>query len=369
MLHHMQNQTIALGIVEGRHQRGNAFLVDILKAEDLMRPSTLSAMPYSALLVCGIAWILLFVGSYFRYILYIHLLHKYRKKELTPIDVLTLMATLIQHVTMAFKILFYTLLLYKGWSLDHWTWTLDDGGQYLCFFTKFLLQFEMYYACIGSLGIAMFRILYITRNDLVKYVIGERNLLRLILFGGLFLATIMTSTTFMNDYEKLLMENCNIPANHQILIILDEYTQSGGRPSLYHYFVYPRIANGLIMLLMTFAEISIYFTFFHFLYRHDNNERLRRLLEPHVIRQRNKINAITLFGQFCSFLFELCIWILIIIIMLFGKHSRGLWAVLSILRVIFFTCMTIVEVITSSSLRQKLFIQIRKIKSSLTALN
>ena len=110
------------------------------------------------------------------------------------------------------------------------------------------------------------------------------------------------------------------------------------------------------MLLVTISELSIYIILFRFMYLHDNSERLRRLLEPTVIRQRNKTNAITFFGQFCSFLLEVSIWMVFIFAMLIGgKYSVSLLAAVSILRTISFTCMTIIEVITSSSLRSRMY--------------
>ena len=151
------------------------------------------------------------------------------------------------------------------------------------------------------------------------------------------------------------MKHCHTPANFNIFKILDEYEQGKGKSSIYQYFIYPRIASGGIMLLVTISELSIYIVLFRFMYLHDNNERLRRLLEPNVIRQRNKTNAITFFGQFCSFLFEISIWILFIFAMLIGgKNSVGLLAAFSILKTISFTCMTVIEVMTSSSLRSKM---------------
>ena len=150
-----------------------------------------------------------------------------------------------------------------------------------------------------------------------------------------------------------------MPVNLNLFRMLDEYEQGKGGSPIYEYFIYPRIAIGGIMLFMTISEIIIYIIFFRFIYLHDNTERLRALLEPNVIRKRNKTNAITFFGQFCSFLFEVSIWILFTFAMLVGNVSVVLLAVFSILRTISFTCMTIIEVMTSNSLRvfmyEKLF--------------
>ena len=156
---------------------------------------------------------------------------------------------------------------------------------------------------------------------------------------------------FISDYEQIILENCNVPPNIEILRLLDEYEQGRGGPNILQYFFHPRVINAGIMLLVTLSELSIYVIFFRFIYRHDNNERLRRLLDPSIIKQRNRTNAITFFGTFCSFLFEISIWILHVLVMFAGKKFILLGATISISRTISFTCMTVIEVVTSSSLR------------------
>ena len=150
------------------------------------------------------------------------------------------------------------------------------------------MGFEYYYSGIGSLGIAIFRVMYVKFDTMVKDVIGATNLLKIILCGGIGLTVILLSSLFLNDYEQLQMKYCHTPPNFNIFKILDEYEQGKGGPSIFQYFIYPRIASGGIMLLVTISELSIYIILFRFMYLHDNNERLRRLLEPNVIRQRNK---------------------------------------------------------------------------------
>ena len=141
--------------------------------------------------------------------------------------------------------------------------------------------------------------------------------------------------------------------------MLDEYEEGKNGSSIYEYFIYPRITIGGFLLLMTISELVIYIIIFRFMYLHDNTEMLRTLLEPQVIRKRNKTNAITFFGQFCSFLFELSAWIIFMFAMLVGKESVLLLVLFSILRTVFFTCMTMIEVMTSSSLRSFLYEKLR----------
>ena len=87
------------------------------------------------------------------------------------------------------------------------------------------------------------------------------------------------------------------------------------------------------------------------MYRHDNNEGLRRLLGSNIIKLRNRRNAITFFGQFCSFAFEFSIGILIIC----AVKGDAPWGVVFVLKVVCFTSMSIVEVVTSTTLRARIF--------------
>ena len=151
---------------------------------------------------------------------------------------LILVATLVQHLVSLEKMMFYTIMISEGWTSKHWDWQIDEVGQRLCFLFKISVQFEHYYSCVGSLGISIYRIIYIKHDDWVKYKIGEKTLLFIVLVGGLLLTSILTLTTVMNDYEKLIMENCHVPANRDLLMILDEYGRSGGFESIYKYFIY-----------------------------------------------------------------------------------------------------------------------------------
>ena len=255
---------------------------------------------------------------------------------------------------------FFTIIISGGGTPEHWEWKLDEIEQWLCIIFKFSVVFELYYSCVGSLGISIYRILYIKHDEIVKYKIGERNLLLLVMIGGVLLTTFMTLTTFMNDYENVLAEHCHIPVDENILMTLDQLKMAGGYTSPYYGFIYPRIINGAIMLGMTLAEICIYVAFFLFVYRHDNSENLRKILEKKTIKKRNKTNAITFFGQFCSFLFELIYWVLTLLAALVGRKESFLWAVTASVRLITFSGMAAIDVLVSSSLRTKMLGRLQK---------
>ena len=104
-------------------------------------------------------------------------------------------------------------------------------------------------------------------------------------------------------------------------------------------------------MIITIAEISIYVSFFHYMYKHDNNERLARLLEPANIKKRNRQNALTFFGQFCAFVFEFIGGILI----LMATYGYNGYGAVYVLKHASFTAISVIEVLTSSILRPRIF--------------
>ena len=239
ILHRIVNNSINLGKID--YSINDQIDVNIIDENDSMRPFYLRAVGRYIWFVCWVGWILAVIGSYFRYILYSFIFNKYKTRQLIPIDVLIFVSASIQHLTNLGRMIFYTIMISEGLKSDHWDWKVDEIGFLLCSFLRFSLFFELYYSCVGSLGISIYHILYIKHDDFVKYKVGEWNLLVLILIGGILLTALLTLMTFMNDYEKLLTENCHVPANHNILLALDEYKIAGGYPSPYIHFIYPRV--------------------------------------------------------------------------------------------------------------------------------
>ena len=339
----LENQTIGLGFNNDRIENNYDFYIHILQADDGTISSFLRLQKQTQWLVFGICWLIILVGLYFRHILFTFLFEQYKLKELTPINVLIIVASTIQYVAIIFSTLSGTIIV---WNDS----TLENIGPWLWVTTKLLVSFDIYYSYIAGLGLSTFRILYIKHNYWVKYKIGERSLLNIILFGGLFVAAFLVLLLNIDAYAEILNELCVSPRS-MILQILDEYEQSRGNTSIYSYWRNVRIIVALVIISMTITEITMYFIFFYQLYQHDNQERLRRLLGPKVIKLRNRTNAITFFGQFCSFTFEISVGIALI----YAHMGRAPFIVTYFLRVSCFTTMSVVEVLTSNSLRPRIF--------------
>ena len=142
------------------------------------------------------------------------------------------------------------------------------------------------------------------------------------------------------------------------MIMLDEYEQSLGNPSIFAFWTSTVLAISYSRISMVVFEIVIYAIFFYHMYQHDNSAMLRRLLDPNVTRNRNRTNAVTFFGQFCSFAIELSWTILYIITIPLNNNLssyKEIIVIRFILRLISFTCIPIIEVMTSKNLRSRIY--------------
>ena len=212
---------------------------------------------------------------------------------------------------------------------------------------------EQFYTVIGSLGIALYRILLIQQNDFVKYKIGQNNLVGIVLGCGFVLTLSMSIPAF--HLLEPLRPKCMLIPKYNILEILDWYGQSVGVPPVNSLMMSIRVSSWLLMMLFSFSELGIYVGIFYFLYKHDNSENLRRILDYQCIKARNKKNGVTFFAQFCSFVTEFSFMIVCINALRFGKSNNYIFYVLTILKKICLTSMAVIEVLASSTLRSRVF--------------
>ena len=92
------------------------------------------------------------------------------------------------------------------------------------------------------------------------------------------------------------------------------------------------------------------------MYQHDNDVRLQVLLGSKVIQRRNQRNAITFFGQFCSFAFEIGLNM----VMISAVEGNASWDVVILFKMVAFTSMAIIEDLTNPSLRRRVIWTIDK---------
>ena len=354
-----QNNTFNLGFVTKQLSLINYFDYGIIvdKSEHILVPKIIYFSHELQYTIASIWWVCLVIGSYFRFVLYSNLYQKYKEKSLKTIDRLCLVIALVQHYHIGSGTFDVTLKVINN------KWLNESAlGYRACRFQSFYYKFAESYACIGSLGLAFYRLLYIRMGTFVKHVVGEETMANLILLTGLgsSVGMILYPRLLKQGWSHLEWEPCfNPPQISHALEFLEDYEQSlGGSPSLTN-MKHTYLATRLTYLLATWTELCLYVSFFNYMYKHDNREQLKRLLEPAIIRQRNKRSAISFFGQFCSFVMEFIGNVLYVIAIANSAPKKGneqndffIFAFSCI--PVTFAAISFVEVIVSSALRAKI---------------
>ena len=350
MSNQFENQLIILGLNENEKKDNFSFFVS--SVEDVVKPWFLQQTKSFNTFRCSYEGSLILVGTYFRCIVYKHWFKKYQRKELSHIDILLFLLVSIQNLNMLMY-MFSTILKITNEASDMEALGYAAGSCF-CNVHIFLSRFDALYKYIGGLGLAIYRIFFITRPYLVDDRIRKNRLFHLILHGGLIITIGSTTCLYLDDYNHLFMENCIDAPKPLLLESLDEYEQSRGNPSIYSFYKVVRMYLGILDLYCVVCTMVIYIIFFRIIYKHDNNENLKRLLEPEVIRGRNQRNGITFFGQFCSFVLQMITVILYMIQVAFKTSENQLFDIFLMIRTTLFAGMAIIEVLTSKNLRSQL---------------
>ena len=121
----------------------------------------------------------LLVGSYFKFVLYryVFITNKQNRGWMhRPINVLIVASAIIHHVTHLFGGIQYIMCSTTDAPLG------DVFGSSYCHSVVAIYVYGVGYLSIGSSGIAIYRFLYIKFDHWVKYHIGEKILLWIVLF-------------------------------------------------------------------------------------------------------------------------------------------------------------------------------------------
>ena len=346
----IENKTVFLNLKKDELQNDFHSWIQVVDARDFVSPRILEWPKEIQWLLLSVFWFLFIIGTYFRFIFYEYLFQQYKNKELTEVNKLSLVICLTHHLCIVSVSLVPTLTVLNGESLDKFVL-----GQWYCILQLTCNRYAYAYSFIGSLGLSIYRILLIKHNYFLKDIIGKKVMANLILYGGILLAILFTMLLKSHDYDKLFDDTCMFVPKLHTLQILDNYEQSRGNLSTIEYYIKLYLGIGLVAAFMTISEIITYVIFFHHMYNHDNSDRLRRILEPSVINDRNRKNAITFFGQFCSFVLEFTGLLLLLASYTFGTRHNKLPLIFTAFYTISFAIMPMVEVLTSDVLRRKIF--------------
>ena len=340
---HLENQTISIEPLNSRDDE--ASLLANIESYRVLVPHFLLMSRATQIATTVINWINATVFTYFRGIIYYFIFKEYKSKNINEINILTIIVCLAQHLEIIGMLIHEMIVMTIG---DDWPNLIPP---LYCIIQINMYKIQWIYSVMGSLGIAVYRILLIKYDILVRDKIGERNLMWIILLVEfVFLALIMLTWGIFNPFRNPLRPACMHQTGRSMTKILDDYRQSLGYPSLIDSLILFLVSVSSLLLILEVVEIVIYVLFFHHMYKHDNNDRLKRLLEAGEIKRRNAKNAMSFFSLFCSFAVEITSIIMLLIFKFMPPEAGILLAAYQIRR-FNLSAMAIVEVFTSFELR------------------
>ena len=98
MPHQMKNTALVVGNIIESVSNDTFTSIEILSAESVITPEFVSLPLVLQWIGCAFGWFSVIVLTYFRCIVYKYFLGQYKAKELNPINVLTLVVCLFQHI-------------------------------------------------------------------------------------------------------------------------------------------------------------------------------------------------------------------------------------------------------------------------------
>ena len=301
---------------------------------------------YVKLIIIAVLTTCLLIGSFFKCIMYCYISKANKQNHgwmHRPINVLTVTSSVVHHATYISGWIWYTVELLGETSVA------DVIGLQQCDINQVVGLFGIAYLSVGSLRISVYRVLYIRHDDWVKYVVGEKLLLFLVLSLSLTVSGILAYVYNMEtSNHRYFMNMCRgISSTHAQILI--EYELSRGYPLRVTSYLQTIAVS--ILLAIRCAEFSIYVWFFHHRYTNDNGN-IKKVLTHDVIRARNIKNVVTFLGQFYGFVIENTFLISILIIHYFaGEQKNNYKAFVSVTKFVDFGLLSAVEVFSSPALR------------------
>ena len=261
------------------------------------------------------------IGSYFKCILYQFIYSHKRDWMHRPINVLTLTSAIIHHVTHISSGTWHALVCLVDTPLGHFV------GDDICWVMMVIGVYGIVYLSVGSFWIAIYRTLYIKCESWVKYVIGEKMLLMIVLFLSIGISGIICFLHVIEDNGHRTGYNMCTGLSVTQTELLMEYGYSRGDEPI--TTTYLGKLTTLSCITFQLIEFVLYLWFFYHRYKNDNGN-IGKLIRQEDVQQRNAKNAGTFLGQFYGFIVEYSFLVGILSIHIFYadedfQHIRGLF--------------------------------------------
>ena len=286
------------------------------------------------------------VGSYFKNIMYTYVFTTNKTNRgwmHRPINVLTITSAIIHHVTHVSCGVWYILILMTETPLG------DLMGVYSCRIIDVVGVYGLVHLVVGSFGISVYRILYIHHDNWVKYVIGEKVLLALIVSLGTFASGQLVGMYMIeSNSQRTQLNMCRGLSVTQTQIIM-EYDMTRGNEILLTNFL--RSTTISICIALRTIEFGIYVWVFWLRYSNDNG-KIRDMLPQGVIHDRNIKNITTFSSQFYVFIVEYIFYISVLILTFHADEKTHHYKTLvGMVKFMDFGLLSFVEVFSSPGLR------------------
>ena len=349
------NHTISLGNDIATSSIEDIFSFGIISTINAIHPKLSHVLSMNELVVYVILHVVgVAVFTRFRSIIYKYIYKQYKSKQLNEIHILTLIICLVQHLELLGGMFLNILMVILG--NDFSNIIMSGYCTYLGIWFK-TVHCMWAYSIVGSLGIAVYRIMLIRYDMLVKYAIGTKRLLGIILLSEfvlvLFLVGPTSNPVFTFDpFSNPLMPSCVFNLDMNIMDLLDTYRQSLGYEANLDRSKLVKQTAVTLILALELMELVIYVVFFRHIYKHDNDEKIKKLLGVDEVKRRNIRNGLSFFSLFCSFFIKIVFVILVLVFINFTT-SESKYVILAVrfLRPFSLVTMAIIEVSTSSQLK------------------
>ena len=322
---------------------------DIIIVSEMLdvRPALELGMEFYNKVIISVAIFLsLFIGSYFKGIMYRYVFTSNKNNRgwmHRPINVLIISSAIIHHIANVSIGLWYVASMMSDLPFGQ-----TVGPQY-CEIMDVVSKYGISYLSVGSLGISVYRVLYIKHQQWVKFVIGEGRLLCIVLSLSI---TICGIIVFLYKLEmssrRIQLNACNGVSLTYVQILID-YGLASGKQMI--NTTYLRKGSLAFLVGIQTIELIIYIWFFYIRFKNDNGN-IKKVLTVEAVRERNIKNVSTFLGQFYSFLTEYAFLFTALIITCFvDDKTYYLKAYAGLAKIINFALLSAVEVFSSPSLR------------------
>lgn len=228
--------------------------------------------------------------------------HYYANQEkFRPINVLILLQKIVHHITTLFIGANIACMLILNTPMA------DLFGSGYCYAMNSMIL--VHAACFFSsnCGMAICRILYIKQEMFARYVIGEMNMIVVAVTFQVVLVTYTIVAFNMNRGDPSPVLNFCLGRSEVFSKVLYDYRSHDGTEKP---VVAVRSTVLIVYLVLVLMEGGCYVTFFHHVYKHNNNLHKKRLLSNGTFKQRCLVNAISMWGQIILFIYQLFLLVL-----------------------------------------------------------